>query len=97
MMAMLKETPPEREPWDESEVPAKPSALEWPEPPPVVAHTPTPTEVRNPAAPVPQSEAAIPIEDEDLQAKSIPSVKAVPAPNPPPVPKRPPAPAMKKN
>ena len=40
MMKMLKDQPAgvkiDREPWDESEVPAKPSSLEWPEPPPLV-------------------------------------------------------------
>ena len=43
MMAMLGKDgkpAPEREPWDDSEVPAKPSSLEWPEPAPVSAQGP---------------------------------------------------------
>ncbi len=38
MMEMLGQPPPpKREPWDDSEVPAKPSSLEWPEPEPIVS------------------------------------------------------------
>jgi hypothetical protein len=65
-----------REAWDESEVPAKPSSLEWPEPPPVTANGGS-------ARP---SDEPISLEDEDLQKASA---AKVPIPNPPPVPKKP--------
>ena len=63
-----------REAWDESEVPAKPSSLEWPEPPPVKASG------------RPSSDEPIALEEDDLQKASPPKV---PLPSPPPVPKRP--------
>ena len=58
MMKMLKDQPAggakiEREPWDESEVPAKPSSLEWPEPPPVVKVPEIIEEAKPGAAPAP--------------------------------------------
>jgi hypothetical protein len=62
-----------REPWDESEIPAKPSSLEWPEPPPIAANGPAP------------SEEPIALEEDDLQKPSSPKV---PVPNPPPVPRK---------
>ena len=61
-----------REPWDESEIPAKPSSLEWPEPPPIAANGAS-------------SEGAIALDDADLQRASSPKV---PVPNPPPVPRK---------
>jgi hypothetical protein len=67
---------PKREAWDESEVPAKPSSLEWPEPPPVVANGHS-------------SDEPIALEESDLQKGSAPKV---PIPNPPPVPRKPGAP-----
>ncbi len=70
-----------RELWDESDVPAKPSSLEWPEPPPVVA---APVPSTSTSAP-PQSEEAIPLSENDLQKASNPKV---PVPAPPPVPPR---------
>ncbi len=63
-----------REAWDESEVPAKPSSLEWPEPPPVTASGEHP------------SDEPIALDEDDLQKASSPKV---PLPNPPPVPKKP--------
>ena len=63
-----------REAWDESEVPAKPSSLEWPEPPPVNANG------------QPSSEEPIALEEDDLHKAPPPKV---PLPHPPPVPKRP--------
>ena len=63
-----------REAWDESEVPAKPSSLEWPEPPPVTANGQHP------------SDEPIALDEDDLQKASAPKV---PIPNPPPVPKKP--------
>jgi hypothetical protein len=116
MMAMLKQ-PEAREAWDESEVPAKPSSLEWPEPPPIVASTPAAKTAASapaaakpaPAAPVGQSapaapapagaakaapppkaaaaDAAIAIDDSDVQPTSQQSPRVGPA-HPPPVPKR---------
>jgi hypothetical protein len=62
-----------REPWDESDVPAKPSSLEWPEPPMVSANGSLPED-----EPVPLSES-------DLQKASAPKI---PVPNPPPVPRK---------
>jgi hypothetical protein len=71
MMAMLKQ-PEEREPWDESEVPAKPSSLEWPEPPPIVASAPA---AAKPAASAPAS-AAKPAASAPAGAKSAPAKPA---------------------
>ena len=68
-----------REAWDESEVPAKPSSLEWPEPPPVVA--------ANGGSGRPSDEP-IALDEEDIQKPSAPKVP-VPVPNPPPVPRKP--------
>jgi hypothetical protein len=66
-----------REPWDESEIPAKPSSLEWPEPPPIAA---------NGSSAARPSEEPIALEEDDLQKPSSPKVP-VPAP-PPPVPRK---------
>ncbi len=86
MMQTLMQTPPgsapeahgaqemKREAWDESEVPAKPSSLEWPEPPPVTTNGQH------------SSDEPIALDEEDLQKASAPKV---PIPNPPPVPKKP--------
>ena len=69
-----------REPWDESEIPAKPSSLEWPEPPPVVSAS---AANRGSAHP---SDEPIALDEADLQKASVPKV---PIPNPPPIPKKP--------
>ncbi len=69
-----------REAWDESEVPAKPSSLEWPEPPPVTTNGQHP------------SDEPIALDEDDLQKASSPKV---PLPNPPPVPKKPGTPPPK--
>lgn len=67
-----------RELWDESEIPAKPSSLEWPEPPPIVpAHGAMSAD--------PASDPPISLDDKDLQKPSSPHL---PVPNPPPVPTR---------
>ncbi|MBS2013808.1 MAG: hypothetical protein JST00_13035 [Deltaproteobacteria bacterium] len=87
MMATLMQTgtdadkapPSKRELWEASDVPEKPSALEWPEPPPGAAGA---TASSSP----PLSEEAIPLSETDLQKASNPKV-AVPAP--PPVPRKP--------
>jgi len=71
-----------REAWDESEIPAKPSSLEWPEPPPVVASQPANGE----ASPTPASDPPISLDDTDLQKASSPHL---PVPNPPPIPSKP--------
>jgi hypothetical protein len=63
-----------REPWDESEIPAKPSSLEWPEPPPIAANGGSPS-----------SDEPIALDEDDLQKASSPKV---PVPNPPPVPRK---------
>lgn len=63
-----------RDAWDESEVPAKPSSLEWPEPPPVLT---------NGAAHA--NDEPITLGEEDLQKASVPKV---PVPTPPPVPRK---------
>lgn len=83
MMQTLMATAPapapavlKREAWDESEVPAKPSSLEWPEPPPVVVN----------GASSPTSDEPIALDETDLQKASVPKV---PVPNPPPVPRKP--------
>ncbi len=68
-----------RELWDESEIPAKPSSLEWPEPPPVIA---APGERIGD----PPSDPPISLQDSDLQKASSPHL---PVPNPPPVPRKP--------
>ncbi|MDB4934790.1 MAG: hypothetical protein JWP87_1762 [Labilithrix sp.] len=65
-----------REPWDESEIPAKPSSLEWPEPPPVVAVN---------GGSSPPSDPPISLGEDDLQKASSPKV---PVPHPPPVPRK---------
>lgn len=70
-----------RELWDESDIPAKPSSLEWPEPPPVTANP-----VANASSAPPLSEEAIPLSETDLQKASNPKV---PVPAPPPVPRKP--------
>ena len=72
-----------REAWDESEIPAKPSSLEWPEPPPVVASQPL---TNGEASPTPASDPPISLDDTDLQKASSPHL---PVPNPPPVPSKP--------
>ena len=72
-----------RELWDESEIPAKPSSLEWPEPPPVVASSPAPN---GEAAAPPPSDPPISLNDSDLQKASSPRL---PMPNPPPIPRKP--------
>jgi hypothetical protein len=64
-----------REPWDESEIPAKPSSLEWPEPPPVTAN----------GGSAHPSEEPMALEDDDLQRASSPKV---PIPNAPPLPRK---------
>jgi hypothetical protein len=64
-----------RELWDQSEIPAKPSSLEWPEPPPVVPAQ----------GAAPTSDPPISLDDTDLQKASSPHL---PVPNPPPVPTR---------
>ncbi len=77
---MSADAPPaaiKREAWDESEVPAKPSSLEWPEPPPVVA--------ANGGPPRP-SDVPIALDENDIQKASVPKV---PIPNPPPIPRKP--------
>ena len=66
-----------REAWDESEVPAKPSSLEWPEPPPVTA---------NGAGSSRPSDEPIALDDADLQRASA---AKVPVPTAPPLPKKP--------
>jgi hypothetical protein len=65
-----------REPWDESEIPAKPSSLEWPEPPPIT------TNGGGSAA----ADDAIVLGEEDLQKASAPKLAVS---NPPPIPKKP--------
>lgn len=70
-----------RELWDESDIPAKPSSLEWPEPPPVTANPGA-----NASSSPPLSEEAIPLSETDLQKASNPKV---PVPAPPPVPRKP--------
>jgi hypothetical protein len=65
-----------REPWDESEVPAKPSSLEWPEPPPITAN----------GGGSPAADDAIVLGEDDLQKASVPKVAVS---NPPPIPKKP--------
>ena len=79
MQTLMGASPPpsetKREAWDDSEVPAKPSSLEWPEPPPVIA---------NGAAAHDDDEIAL--SETDLQKASVPKV---PIPHPPPVPKKP--------
>ena len=67
-----------REAWDESEVPAKPSSLEWPEPPPVTA---------NGSSSNRPSDEPISLQEDDLQKAS--AAKVPPAPTPPPIPKKP--------
>ncbi|HSO33515.1 MAG TPA: hypothetical protein VLT33_13370, partial [Labilithrix sp.] len=62
-----------REAWDESEVPAKPSSLEWPEPPPVTTNGQH------------VDDEPIALDEDDLQKASAPKV---PIPNPPPVPRK---------
>ncbi len=70
-----------REAWDESEVPAKPSSLEWPEPPPVVAAN---------GASAPPSDEPIALDEDDLQKASSPNVpvQTTLPPTPPPIPKK---------
>jgi hypothetical protein len=70
--AQPNESTMKREPWDESLVPAKPSSLEWPEPPPVSANG--------------SEDVDIPIEEGDLQKAPVPKVAVIPVPNPPPAP-----------
>jgi hypothetical protein len=77
-----------REPWDESEVPAKPSSLEWPEPPPIVAADATVATVNGSASSAPASDPPISLDENDLQRASSPQL---PVPNPPPVPVRKPS------
>lgn len=69
-----------REAWDESEVPAKPSSLEWPEPPPIVSSTAG----ANGVSSEPPSDPPISLDETDLQRPSAPSL---PIPNPPPIPR----------
>ena len=73
-----------REAWDESEVPAKPSSLEWPEPPPVVA------DGASAPSSAPPSEDSIALDEEDIQKASAPNVpiQVSAPPAPPPVPKK---------
>ncbi|MBX3186331.1 MAG: hypothetical protein KF819_04915 [Labilithrix sp.] len=71
-----------REPWDESEIPAKPSSLEWPEPPPVVA-SPANGEATSSAPP-----ASLELIEDPDAPKVAPPPPKVPAPNPPPVPRK---------
>ena len=66
-----------RELWDESEIPAKPSSLEWPEPPPIIAGT---------LGADPPSDPPISLQEIDLQKASSPNL---PVPKPPPVPRKP--------
>ena len=70
-----------RELWDESEIPAKPSSLEWPEPPPVVA-SPSNGGVSS----RPPSDSPISLDENDLQKASS---AHLPVANPPPVPRKP--------
>jgi hypothetical protein len=77
MMAMLSQGQSSTE---ESEPPAKPSSLEWPEPPP--PRRPTPTEVHAQPSAKPQPASA------PNQPAAGPSGKAPP----PPVPRKPPVP-----
>jgi hypothetical protein len=69
-----------RELWDESEIPAKPSSLEWPEPPPVVAAPNGGVSSR------PPSDAPISLDENDLQKASS---AHLPVANPPPIPRKP--------
>jgi hypothetical protein len=76
-----KAAPVQREPWDESEIPAKPSSLEWPEPPPIVAS----------GANGGGTSSAPPASLEVIEETEVPKAAAapkVPAPNPPPVPRK---------
>jgi hypothetical protein len=68
-----------RESWDESEIPAKPSSLEWPEPPAIAS-------ANSAASSHPPSDAPISLDENDLQRASSPHL---PVPNPPPVPRKP--------
>ena len=70
-----------RELWDESEIPAKPSSLEWPEPPPIVAVT-----AAGGASSRPPSDPPIALDENDLQKASS---ARLPVANPPPVPRKP--------
>jgi hypothetical protein len=69
-----------RELWDESEIPAKPSSLEWPEPPPVVVASNGAVSSR------PPSDAPISLDENDLQKASS---AHLPVANPPPIPRKP--------
>ena len=68
-----------RELWDESEIPAKPSSLEWPEPPPIIA-------THGNLGANPPSDPPISLQESDLQKGSSPNL---PVPNRPPVPRKP--------
>jgi hypothetical protein len=61
MMQSLKSAEAKREAWDESEVPAKPSSLEWPEPPPISAEA---------------TDEPMPLSEADLQKASAPKIPA---------------------
>ncbi|MDB4945763.1 MAG: hypothetical protein JWP97_5297 [Labilithrix sp.] len=89
MQTLMGASPPEpakREAWDESEVPAKPSSLEWPEPPPVVVAD------RNGAH---GSDEAIVLDEDDLQRASNPQIPLPPGPPPVPNSKKPAPPPPK--
>jgi hypothetical protein len=85
MMAMLDKDAAggkPREAWDDSEVPAKPSSLEWPEPEPVKAGAAPP-------------DSLVPVDDDDDEDTQTGQGKKAPVPAPPP-PKRPPPPPTAK-
>jgi hypothetical protein len=82
MMAMLDKdaAAKPREAWDDSDIPAKPSSLEWPEPEPVKA------------APPPDS--LVPVDDDDDEDTT--AGKKAPVPAPPPQKRPPPPPTAKR-